>query len=66
LNWRASVAISKRRWLPRREGCVALIGDGAPAKLVARHLIAQNELVGYFSVKPDAAEQIPLPRLGTL
>lgn len=40
------------------------------AERVARHLITQNESgfkpVGYFSVSPEAAERIPLPRLGTL
>lgn len=46
MNWRASVAISKRRWLPRREGCVALIGDGAPANLVAKELLDRVLAVG--------------------
>jgi Undecaprenyl-phosphate glucose phosphotransferase len=49
---------------------VALIGDGMLAERVAHHLIAQTDSgfkpVGYFSLNPEAAERIPLPRLGTL
>ena len=70
MQWFEPVASSRRRWFPRRETRVALIGDGVLAERVARHLIAHNDSgfkpVGYFSVNTEATELIPLPRLGTL
>lgn len=49
---------------------VALIGDGALAERVARHLQANPEVglkaVGYFSTDDGGRSPVPLPRMGTL